>query len=132
MSTGTDARTVSADTPAVVVPSGESITIPAGSQVQISYSASGTPADIQETMLRWVNLNPSTVQHRNWHLRLSGGQRTLQSWSKQHSRPQPTLTCFPLASPNLEQGFEVTLAEMFLWFSKALSTHLGKLSVEGI
>ena len=35
----------------------------AGKQVLISYSASGTPADIQETMLRWVNL---IYKRRGW------------------------------------------------------------------
>ena len=35
----------------------------AGTQVQISYDAAGTPADIQEAVLRWVNL---IYKRRGW------------------------------------------------------------------
>jgi hypothetical protein len=35
----------------------------AGKQVQISYSAAGTPYDLQETVLRWVNL---IYKRRGW------------------------------------------------------------------
>lgn len=35
----------------------------AGSQVQISYDAAGTPADVQEAVLRWVNL---IYKRRGW------------------------------------------------------------------
>lgn len=35
----------------------------AGSQIQISYSTAGTPADVQEAVLRWVNL---IYKRRGW------------------------------------------------------------------
>ena len=41
MSTCSDSRTISADTPATVVPSGEAITIPAGSVVTITHRLGG-------------------------------------------------------------------------------------------
>lgn len=35
----------------------------AGSQIQVSYDAAGTPADVQESVLRWVNL---IYKRRGW------------------------------------------------------------------
>jgi hypothetical protein len=64
----------------------------AGKQVLMSYDAAGTPADIQETMLRWVNL---IYKRRGWE-----GIRSLM----QKDAGSTTYTSFEI-DPSFEKTF---------------------------